>query len=199
MPEVYTPVKTDYFFDDGRGPILKHWLYDTDFVLPNSPEKATRPNIILGADYGHWVVFHRMQVIQIVPEEVYGYKYLDHTQEKGNGAWLVEDSNWLKSFHPRHLANAKHFILIFYDEIVEVICNDLIFGEGPFDIEAIAAVDGRFAYVYYARSDLARKLGNKGEEIFYLKKYIEMKVIETESDRMSVSGAKRTIHYLENS
>jgi hypothetical protein len=35
-------------------------------------------------------------------------------------------SSWLQSFSPRHLERCKHFQLMFYDELLDVICEDVI-------------------------------------------------------------------------
>ena len=107
---------TKDFYYDGRGPILTNWLYTQDLRLPGPKKKTDKsPGLICGAEYGFgWVVFYEMQVIQIVPEEVHSYWHRGYFNEKGDeetGVWLIEDSEWLKSFHPRHLNGYKHFIV----------------------------------------------------------------------------------------
>ena len=42
----------------------------------------------------------------------------------------VIDSEWLKSYNPRHLRKCKHYQIMFYDEIYDIICEDIIAGKG---------------------------------------------------------------------
>src|SRR5262249_12633830 len=105
-----------------------------------------------------WVVFHGLQVIQMVPEEVHSYWHIaSYKPGTRSGVWEVVDSDWLASFNPRHLENHKHFVLEFYDDLVEVIATDLIFGHGEFSIDRVVAEDVRFAYAYLRRAQVREK------------------------------------------
>ena len=105
-----------------------------------------------------WVVFHGLQVIQIVPEEVHSYWHRPSSEPSTrSGVWEVVGSDWLASFNPRHLENHKHFVLEFYDDLVEVIARDLIFGHGEFSIDRVVAEDARFAYAYLRRAQVREK------------------------------------------
>ena len=42
----------------------------------------------------------------------------------------VEASKWLASFDPRHLAGCKHYQIMFYDEIYDVVCKKIEAGKG---------------------------------------------------------------------
>ena len=132
------PVTTTYFGYDGRGPTLRRWIHDRDLVLPGSDGgRGQLPGRIKGAEYdSSWVVFRGMQVTQIVPEEVHSYWFFGLLPEnsKRTGAYEVIDSAWKASFHPRHLASQRHFVLVFYDDLVEVLCRELVFGSGAFHI-----------------------------------------------------------------
>lgn len=116
-------------------------------------------------------------MIQIVPEEVHSYwhlKYLQHQSDRSL-VWEIEDSQWLASFDPRHLQDKgyKHYILVFNDELVEVICRDLIFGEGLFDINVVAANDVRFNRAYFRYAEAQEEAGNLQAAAEYYQKYIE--------------------------
>lgn len=176
------PVTTPHFAFDGRGPSLIRWLYYSDMLFAGTIWPDT-PYGIHGAEYGippksddsplpsstvavidplecprAWVVFHGLQVIQIVPEEVHSYWHSEvYEQGTRSGIWEVTDSDWLAGFNPRHLSNHKHFVLEFYDELVEVIARDLIFGRGQFSIDRIVGDDGRFAYAYLRRAQVREK------------------------------------------
>jgi hypothetical protein len=176
------PIRTEHFGFDGRGPELIRWLYYSDLLFEGTfwPDA---PNGIHGAEYRipplstgdplpsttvavvdptqcprAWVVFHGLQVIQVVPEEVHSYWH-STVYEPGTrtGVWEVIGSEWLASFNPRHLANHKHFVLEFYDDLVEVVARELIFGHDEFSIDRVISKDSRFAYAYLRRAQIREK------------------------------------------
>jgi hypothetical protein len=165
------PIQTPHFSFDGRGPILRRWIHDRDLLLPDSSEGfAAQPGQACGAVHDtyadgpggrHFVVFHGLQVLQVVPEEVHAYwhrRLLSST--RGIGVFRVERSDWLASFAQRHLAGHDHFVLEWYDDIVEVICRDLIFGEGDFEISRVLPDEPRLGYAYFRHAVAQEKLGN---------------------------------------
>lgn len=178
-------VSTQYFDFNGRGCELVRWIHDAELNLPESQAGfAPLAGSIVGAQYlfeteetanESWIIFHRLQVIQIVPEEVHSYWHLNFAggNRKNSGVWEIEDSEWIKTFSPQHLGNHKHFIIEFYDYLVELICRELIFGGGKFDIEEVVARDDRFAYAYLRRAIAQEKLGNKEQAVEYYQKYID--------------------------
>jgi len=139
------PYPHELFGFDGRGPEIHRFVHDRDALTHGTfTDRRPLPGSIIGIEYfwfEHpdlaWVIFKKMQVIQIVPEEVCSYWYSSHIteQKKGVGIYIVEDSQWLRSFSQRHLASCRHFILEFYDDIIEVIAEDLVFGRGKFSID----------------------------------------------------------------
>jgi hypothetical protein len=179
-------VSTQYFDFDGRGCELVRWIHDAELHLSDSQAGfAPLPGSIDGAQYlfesdesanESWVIFHRLQVLHIVPEEVHSYWHRDLAGDdyKNTGVWEVEDSEWRKSFNPRHLENQKHFIIEFYDELIELICGELIFGSGKFDVEQVVVRDSRFAYTYLRRAMAQENLGNRKKAVEYFQKYIEI-------------------------
>ncbi len=134
------PLETKYFSWDGRGPILERWLTrsDSDPIGCHYTFDANYTEITSNEQEA-WVIFEELQVIQIVPEEVHAnwqWEYQDNSSKiRFNGIWIIEDSHWLKSFNPQHLKNHNHYILEFYDDIVEVICKGLKFGLGEYTEE----------------------------------------------------------------
>ena len=133
---IVRPISTPYFDYDGRGPILTRWIHDRECVIPGSDAgRAPLPGHIVGAEHSEgWVIFQRLQVIQIIPEEVHSYWFFDLLPSGAvhTGAYEVVDSSWKASFSQRHLADQQHFILAFYDDLVEVVCRSLAFGSGIF-------------------------------------------------------------------
>jgi hypothetical protein len=122
-------IHSEHFFHDGRGPTLESvhfWpesysLAAIDFVLPDdSPIKH--------------LVFARPQVFIFTPEEVANYSTSPVPWSKIDHAALVSlgKSDWLNSFAPTHLGNCEHFRAMFYDEYLDIICEDILVGEGRY-------------------------------------------------------------------
>lgn len=119
------------------------------------------------------MLFHGLQVIQIVPEEVHSYWHLNFILgDKRSGVWEIEGSEWMKTFAQRHLAECKHFIIEFYDELMEVIFRALIFGVGRFDLDKVVTTDSRLGYAYLRRAIIQEKRGNFDEAVDDYQKYI---------------------------
>lgn len=185
-----------------RGTELAHWIHGIDLRIPIFTSKEefalSSDENIVGAHFNSgWVLFYGLQVIQIAPEEVHSHwqveiYYKDKPFDpKQTNAWEIEDSEWLASFRPIHLSGHKHFVIDFYDETVEVICKDLIFGKGQFSIQKAINGDKRLASAYLRKADDELGLGNTREAIIYYQKYVEEGMNE-----QSIEYAKRSINFL---
>jgi len=119
----------EQFFQDGRGPTLEavHFLPGSyalkaiDFVPPDdSPMKH--------------MVFVHPQVFMFSPEEVADYPSSMVPWGKLNHAALASlgKSDWYNSFAQTHLSKCEHFCAMFYDEYLDVICEDIIIREGGY-------------------------------------------------------------------
>jgi tetratricopeptide (TPR) repeat protein len=212
-------IQEQSFVGTGRGPVLSRWIHEAELYLPNSEAGfAPSKGSIVGADYEEsWVIFHRLQVMQSVPHEVHTSWHWDHAEhsipkvayldEQGKiwlnppsheqppstkdktGVWLIEDSKWLKSLDPQHLGKCYHFILEFYDEIVEVICEELVFGTGKFNVATVVQNDKRFSYAYLRYAMAQEKQNNTAEAIKFYQKYLEVHP-ENNHARVSVEKLK---------
>ena len=140
----------------GRGPVLESWLHDGDLLFPDTNEGfAAPPDGIVGAQVSDaWVVLQGVQVVQVVPEEVHSYWHrgLPSVGPEASNLWRIDDSEWLRTFNPRHLAECQHFVLEFYDELLEVVAEALVVGPGAFHLEEAIAQDGRLGYAYLRRA-----------------------------------------------
>lgn len=132
------PISTPHFGYDGRGPSLMRWIHDRERVLPGTDKGRKKlPGHITGAEHTEgWVVFQGLQVLQTVPEEVHSDWFFEllPSGTKHTGVYEVIGSAWKASFNQQHLADQRHFILVFYDDLVEVLCSSLVFGSGTFQI-----------------------------------------------------------------
>ena len=75
-----------------------------------------------------------VQVVMTTPEEVIGLGQLGDTVAMSRPASMFDlgRSPWLASFAPRHLGECRHFQLLFYDELVDVICEKVECVDGPY-------------------------------------------------------------------
>lgn len=114
----------DTFYHDGRGPTLVHvhlaegsaHLLAIDYVLPDSDGSL---------NYTKHLLFRQVQAYMFTPEEVENYPtaHVDWS-ETGRGALVsLGRSAWLASFSQRHLHLCEHYRAMFYDELLDVICE----------------------------------------------------------------------------
>ena len=187
MPSAFGP--------DSRGPELERWLVDSDLLFPDSGEGfgPSRGDIAGAQIDGGWVVFGGLQVIQIVPEEVHSGWHVEmaHGRVTNWNICRVEDSPWLGAFDPRHLHSHHHFIVGFYDEVVEVLCRDLLFGDGTFDLENAIATHPQLGYAYLRRAISRRKQERFREAASDFEQYISLS-----TDAKSVEYARRCLELL---
>jgi len=128
------PIHPELFYHDGRGPELVgvHWsargqvLQAIDFMPPDA---ETNEDI-------YHIGFAGVQVVQIIPEEVVEYDDggLSSALTKHRPAALFNagKSKWLLSFSQRHLDKCFHFRIMFYDELFEVIAEDIRIQKGKY-------------------------------------------------------------------
>lgn len=197
MKQEVLPVSTPYLWFDGRGPSLIRWLRESDLYLPGSETGFAPPvGYIVGAEYDlpfeveddetivriGWVVFHKLNVIQFCDIDAHSFWHLDAIQEntKHSGIWEVTNSTWKAGFHDRIVDTRRHYIVEFYDDIVEVLCDKLLFGEGTFNIENVASRNPEFSYAYIRKAMALEKEGKVNEAIHHYQVYIQHETEETE-------------------
>ena len=123
------PILKDQFWHDGRGPELGkvHLLTSTlKAVEYKNPDWST------GNDQKH-LVFEGSQAYLFTPEEVYAYD--DDVNWGGIDDAAIVDlgkSDWLHSFNTCHLDRCSHYKIMFYDEILDVICELIEPKNGPY-------------------------------------------------------------------
>ena len=125
------PVAVEQFYHDGRGPglVRVHWRQPHG-CSPRAIEYRC-PN----DDALCYVRFLRPQAFLFTPEEVIGYATSDFSGFVDHRPAAALDhgrSTWLLSFSPRHLDRCHHFQLLFYDELLDIICEGLEFRAGPY-------------------------------------------------------------------
>lgn len=145
------------------GTRAERWLHAKDLNFSDSGHdwSSGLPTPTGVATESGWVVFQGRQVVVSVPDEVHSYWHHKAAGEYSNpGAWHVEGSTWLASFDQTHLSECSHFILELRDWVVEVICKDLLFGEGAFDLERAIERHPPLADAHFWRAQQREKAGN---------------------------------------
>ncbi len=128
------PVFTPNFHWSGRGAELIRWL---PYEEVRGGKHAQPEGGIYGALFSYdledrWVIFDGLQAILVAGEEVHSGWYMNLIDKNISRSWIwkVNESDWMKTFIPMHLSGHEHFVLEFYDDIVEIVCKQLIFGTG---------------------------------------------------------------------
>jgi hypothetical protein len=117
------------FFHEGRGPELlsvhlakgSSHLLAIDFRNPDSTQVRH-------------LKFQQAQAYMFTPEEVENYARTSVDWGATDGGSLVSlgRSSWLESFSPRHLARCSHFRVMFYDEFLDVLCENVNVFDGAY-------------------------------------------------------------------
>ena len=124
------PILEEEFHHDGRGPELQRVIWGRSTPLAfeyfNPEDEYTDDEIkhIRLVDVGAFAS---------AGEEVHG----GMVTTPGSKAAIHDcgQSDWLRSFNPQHLASCSHFQIMFYDEIFDVICREILPGAGTYPDE----------------------------------------------------------------
>ena len=120
------PVLEKHFYHDGRGPELQNVVWKEAGVIPVGFEYFN-PNDGSEEDIKH-VVLSGVQAYSMAAEDVHGNIL---ASGDSNAAILeIVDSEWLKKLLPSHLGKCKHYQIMFYDEIYDIICESIAAGKG---------------------------------------------------------------------
>jgi hypothetical protein len=130
---MHKAVLRDKIWTEGRGPELYRVHY------------AGRGEILVALEYLNpdWrseeevrhLVIGRAHVFMFTPEEVHDYAQddvrwgpqVDHAAVANLGK-----STWLRTFSQQHLARCDHFRILFYDQILDVICEEIAGRQGAY-------------------------------------------------------------------
>lgn len=70
----------------------------------------------------------KVEVYSMAGEEV--HKCIAANGDTKAAIFQFPDSEWKKSFQPRHLQDCEHYQIMFYDEVFDVICRAIHPGVG---------------------------------------------------------------------
>jgi hypothetical protein len=131
---MYQPILRDWIWAEGRGPILRCVHYAGVPKLKVVALDYLNPDSRSDADLRHLVV-HQAQVSMFTPEEVHNYarEGIDWGPSVNRAAVVnLNRSDWLLAFEQRHLARCNHYRLMFYDQILDLICEGITAATGPY-------------------------------------------------------------------
>ena len=137
MSSSIEPVATESFYAEGRGPSLRRVIWGADGQRIRALEfhRIDEPH---DAAHLRHVRIVSPQVVMVTPEEVINYSSwaAGFGQHHRAAALDLGRSDWLRSFSPLHLSKCRHFQLLFYDELFDIICEGLEFGDGVYENHA---------------------------------------------------------------
>jgi len=127
------PILQQVCYHEGRGPELQAVRYATQGKSIRAVEYFNPDNIEL--KHLHFV---KPQVYMFTPEEVYNSESGVDYWAKFRPAAIISlgKSAWLESFAQQHLARCSQFQIMFYDQYLDIICEEIIFGHGAFQSAA---------------------------------------------------------------
>jgi len=121
------------FVHDGRGPELRRVHWGEMGTVPLAIDYFNPGDTYDEAHLKH-VRFLAPQVVMITPEEVIGPEAIGDLVLRHPGAAMFDRgrSPWLASCSQKHLGKCRHFQLLFYDELIDVIAEGVEVRQGGF-------------------------------------------------------------------
>ncbi|WP_127557482.1 hypothetical protein [Saccharospirillum alexandrii] len=122
------PILDSDFYHDGRGPELQRVVWKprgavlVGFEYFNPDEEYVPDNL-------RHLVLEGVEAYSMASEEVHGS--ILATGESRAAIFEVMDSTWLASLNQAHLSNCKHYQVMFYDEVFDLVCRGIKSGLGP--------------------------------------------------------------------
>ncbi len=121
------PILENEFYHDGRGPELQAVIWSMKGVILKGFEYYN-PHDKYDDDNLRNISLLGVQVFSMTTDEVHAN--ILATGESRAAIFEVINSPWLKSYNQTHLNYCKHFQIMFYDEIYDVVCEKIIAGLG---------------------------------------------------------------------
>jgi len=124
------PILENEFYHDGRGPCLKKVVWKrknktvAGFLYFNPDAENSNDDSI--------------KHIKCINARAHKFTEIDMhenivaTSKSKAAIFELIDSTWAKIFNIRNGSNYKHYQIMFYDEVYDVICEQIIAGKGRF-------------------------------------------------------------------
>ncbi len=121
------PVLENEFYHDGRGPALQNARWRGGGVMLAGFEYFNPGDAYNRENLKH-LLLEGVQAYSMATEEVHGN--ILATAESKAAIFEIINSEWLASFNQAHLSECKHYQIMFYDEIYDVVCKNIKSGTG---------------------------------------------------------------------
>lgn len=115
------------FYHDGRGPELQKVRWKSNGVILVGFEYFNPDDEYIPDNLKH-LILDSVEAYSMSSDEVHGN--ILATGDSKAAIFEVKDSEWLASFNQAHLSECKHYQIMFYDEIYDVICKQITVGMG---------------------------------------------------------------------
>lgn len=115
------------FYHDGRGPELQRVVWKlkgvvlVGFEYFNPDDEHTLENL-------RHLVLEGVEAYSMASKEVHG-SIMANGDSKA-AIFEVVNSTWLASLNKAHLSECKHYQIVFYDEIYDLVCKGIKSGVG---------------------------------------------------------------------
>lgn len=121
------PVLEKDFYHDGRGPELQNVVWKNTGVIPIGFEYFNPDDGYEEENLKH-IILSGVQAYSMATEEVHG----NILASGDSDAAILEviNSDWLNSLLSIHLEKCKHYQIMFYDEIYDIVCESIVSGKG---------------------------------------------------------------------
>ena len=121
------PILEYVFYHDGRGPELLCVRWGNNGVTLRGFEYYNPDDEYIDNNLKN-IKISGIQVYSMTTEEV--HSNILASGESRAAILEVVDSAWLKTYRDTHLGNCKHYQIMFYDEIYDVVCEAITPGTG---------------------------------------------------------------------
>ena len=115
------------FYHDGRGPELQRVRWGKSGVVLRGFEYYNPDDKYDDHSLKH-LRLRNVEAYSMGGEEVHGD--ILATAESKAAIFRIDNSKWKDSLNQRHLDSCHHYQIMFYDEIYDVICEEIIPGVG---------------------------------------------------------------------
>ncbi len=122
-----SPILEKDFYHDGRGPELQKVQWKSNGVVLVGFEYFNPDDEYTPENLKH-LALDSVEAYSMSSEEVHG-NILAGGDNKA-AIFEVKNSEWLASFNQYHLSECRHYQIMFYDEIYDVICKSIKAGSG---------------------------------------------------------------------
>ena len=121
------PILESEFYHDGRGPELQKVRWKSNGVILHGFEYFNPDDKYTPENLKH-LILEGVEAYSMSSDEVHGD--IQATGDSQAAIFEIKKSEWLGTFNQEHLSECKHYQIMFYDEIYDVVCKIIKVGRG---------------------------------------------------------------------